>query len=130
MINMISSRSADNYRLARSGKITLGEDATYAVIKVPKKAFILGVYLEIITPFTDTATDGTISVGFSGNNEVADVDYFLTTAEANAIVAGMKSSVDGKWFADGSGSITVTAVGNTSTNDPVVRVFVAYTVIN
>lgn len=130
MINVLSNRAADNVRFVRSGKITLASDDTYAVVKVPKKAFVLGVWLEILTAFDDQATDGTISVGFTGNGETADPDYFLTTAEAAALTTGMKVSMDGKWFVDAAGLITVTANDNDSTVDPVVRVFVAYTVIH
>ena len=130
MINVLSNRAADNVRFVRSGKITLASDDTYAVVKVPKKAFVLGVWLEILTAFDDQATDGTISVGFTGNGETDDPDYFLTTAEAAALTAGMKVSMDGKWFVDAAGLITVTANDNDSTVDPVVRVFVAYTVIH
>ena len=129
-VNALSSRSADNFRMARSGKITLSTDDTYNCIKVPKKSFVVGVWLEILTAFDDQATDGTITVGFSGNGESADADYFMDNTAAAPLVAGMKEVTKGKWFGDASGLITVTANDNDSTVDPVVRVWVLYSVIN
>lgn len=90
MINVLANRAADNFRLMRSGKITLSADETYAVVKVPKKAFVVGVWLEIITAFDDQTTDGTITVGFSGNGETADPDYFMDNTAAAPLVTGMK----------------------------------------
>lgn len=130
MINVLANRAADNFRLMRSGKITLSADETYAAVKVPKKAFVVGVWLEIITAFDDQTTDGTITVGFSGNGETADPDYFMDNTAAAPLVTGMKEVTKGKWFGDASGLITITAVDNDSLVDPVVRVWVMYSVIH
>ena len=129
-INALGSRSADNIRMMRSGKITLSADDTYQVIKLPKKAFVVGVWLEILTAFDDQTTDGTITVGFSGNGETADADYFMDNTAAAPLVTGMKEVTKGKWFSDASGLITVTANDNDSTVDPVIRVWVLYSVIH
>ena len=129
-INVLSSRAADNFRIMRSGKITLSADDTYQVIKLPKKAFVVGVWLEILTAFDDQTTDGTITVGFSGNGETADADYFMDNTAASPLVTGMKEVTKGKWFSDASGLITVTANDNDSTVDPVIRVWVLYSVIH
>ena len=130
MINVLANRAADNFRLMRSGKITLSADETYAAVKVPKKAFVVGVWLEIITAFDDQTTDGTITVGFSGNGETADADYFMDNTAAAPLVTGMKEVTKGKWFSDASGLITVTANDNDSTVNPVIRVWVLYSVIH
>lgn len=129
-INVLSSRAADNFRIMRSGKITLSADDTYQVIKLPKKAFVVGVWLEILTAFDDQTTDGTITVGFSGNGETADADYFMDNTAAAPLVTGMKEVTKGKWFSDASGLITVTANDNDSTVNPVIRVWVLYSVIH
>ena len=129
-INVLSSRAADNFRIMRSGKITLSADDTYQVIKLPKKAFVVGVWLEILTAFDDQTTDGTITVGFSGNGETADADYFMDNTAAAPLVTGMKEVTKGKWFGDASGLITVTATDNDSTVDPIIRVWVLYSVIH
>ena len=129
-INALGSRSADNIRMMRSGKITLSADDTYQVIKLPKKAFVVGVWLEILTAFDDQTTDGTITVGFSGNGETADSDYFMDNTAAAPLVTGMKEVTKGKWFSDASGLITVTANDNDSTVNPVIRVWVLYSVIH
>lgn len=129
-INALGSRSADNIRMMRSGKVTLSADDTYHVLKLPKKAFVVGVWLEIITAFDDQTTDGTITVGFSGNGETADADYFMDNTAAAPLVTGMKEVTKGKWFGDASGLITVTANDNDSTVNPVIRVWVLYSVIH
>lgn len=129
-INALGSRSADNIRMMRSGKVTLSADDTYYVLKLPKKAFVVGVWLEIITAFDDQTTDGTITVGFSGNGETADADYFMDNTAAAPLVTGMKEVTKGKWFGDASGLITVTANDNDSTVNPVIRVWVLYSVIH
>ena len=130
MINVLASRAADNFRLMRSGKILIDADDTYAAVKVPKKAFVVGVWLEILTPFDDQSTDGSLKVGFTGNNEDADDDYFMADAVSLPLVAGMKSVMKGKWFGDASGLITITADDNDSVVNPVVRVWVMYSVIH
>lgn len=130
MVNVLANRAADNFRLMRSGKITLSADETYAAVKVPKKAFVVGVWLEIITAFDDQTTDGTITVGFSGNGESADPDYFMDNTAAAPLVTGMKEVTKGKWFGDASGLITLTVADNDSTVDPIVRVWVLYSVIH
>lgn len=129
-INALGSRSADNIRMMRSGKVTLSADDTYYVLKLPKKAFVVGVWLEILTAFDDQTTDGTITVGFSGNGETADADYFMDNTAAAPLVTGMKEVTKGKWFSDASGLITVTANDNDSTVNPVIRVWVLYSVIH
>ena len=130
MINVLANRAADNFRMMRSGKVTLSADDSYAVLKVPKKAFVVGVWLEVITAFDDQTTDGTITVGFSGNGETADPDYFMDNTAAAPLVVGMKEVTKGKWFGDASGLITLTVADNDSTVDPVVRVWVLYSVIH
>ena len=130
MVNVLANRAADNFRLMRSGKITLDADDTYATVKVPKKAFVVGVWLEILTAFDDQTTDGTITVGFSGNGETADPDYFMDNTAAAPLVVGMKEVTKGKWFGDASGLITLTVADNDSTVDPIVRVWVLYSVIH
>ena len=130
MVNALASRAADNFRMMRSGKIALSADDTYAVVKVPKKAFVVGVWLEILTAFDDQTTDGTITVGFSGNDETADPDYFMDNTAAAPLAVGMKEVTKGKWFGDASGLITLTVADNDSTVDPIVRVWVLYSVIH
>jgi hypothetical protein len=118
--------------MMRSGKITLSAADSYAALKLPKKAFVVGLWLEIITAYDDVAVEeiaGTITVGFSGNGESADADHFLTSAQAAPLVTGMKASSVAKWFDSASGLITVTPTANDSTVDPVVRLWVFYSTI-
>lgn len=133
MVNVLANRAADNFRLMRSGKITLSADETYAAVKVPKKAFVVGVWLEILTAFDAVAAeddDGTLTVGFTGNGESADADYFMADAVSIPLATGMKEVTKGKWFGDTSGLITLTSTANDTLVDPVVRVWVLYSVIH
>lgn len=130
MITALGHRAADNVRLIRSEAVTLAADDTYALLKLPKKAFVTAVWLEIITPFDDQTTDGTLTVGFSGNGETADADYFLANSVALPLVAGNKVSTVGKWFGTAAGLITVTADDNDSVVNPVVRIWATYSIIH
>ena len=130
MIDMFSTIAADNFRLCKSKRVVVSVDDTYNLIKIPKRAYVTHVNLQILTPFDDQAVDGTLSVGFSGNKEASNATYFLTTTEAAALVAGNKLSTKPKYFDAGSGIITLTAVDNDSVVDAIVRLFVSYIVIN
>jgi hypothetical protein len=129
-INALGHRAADNVRLVRSEAVTLAADDTYNLLKLPKKAFVTAVWLEIITPFDDQSTDGTLTVGFSGNGESADADYFMNDTACAPLVAGNKVSTVGKWFGTASGLITITANDNDSTVNPVVRIWATYSIIH
>ena len=132
-INALGHRAADNVRLVRSEAVTLAADDTYNLLKLPKKAFVTAVWLEIITPFDDPGGDddpGTLTLGFSGNGESADADYFMADAVSLPLVAGNKVSTIGKWFGTASGLITVTAAALDSTDVPVVRIWATYSIIH
>ena len=130
MIDMFSTIAADNFRLCKSKRVIVSVDDTYNLIKIPKRAYVTHVNLQILTPFDDQTVDGTLSVGFSGNKEASNATYFLSTTEAAALVAGNKLSTKPKYFDAGSGIITLTAVDNDSVVDAIVRLFVSYIVIN
>ena len=132
MITSLTSKSDDNLRVTRSGAVTLSEDETYALVKVPMNAFILGVWLHKTTAFDAAAegTDGALTLGFTGNGEVADVDYFMSDATIDSDATGIVTHDGGKHFSAAGGYITITRTINDSTVDPVVQLFVAYTVIS
>ena len=130
MIDMFSTIAADNFRLCKSKRVVVSVDDTYNLIKIPKRAYVTHVNLQILTPFDDQTVDGTLSVGFSGNKEASNATYFLSTTEAAALVAGNKLSTKPKYFDAGSGIITLTAVDNDSVVDAIVRLFVSYVIIN
>ena len=129
-IDKFGTNFADNIRLCKSKRVTVSVDDTYNLIKIPKRAYVTHVSLQILTPFDDQTADGTLSVGFSGNKEASNATYFLTTAEAAALTAGNKLSTKPKYFDAGSGIITLTAVDNDSVVDAIVRLFVSYMIIN
>ena len=133
MITSLTSKSDDNLRVTRSGAVTLSEDETYALVKVPMNAFILGVWLHKTTAFdaaTEGGTNGTLTLGFVDNGEVADVDYFMSDETVDSDATGIVTHDGGKHFSAAGGYITITRTINDSTVDPVVQLFVAYTVIS
>lgn len=132
-INVMGKIAADNIRVERTAKITLAEDGLYYIFKLPKKAFIHAVHLEILTATDDpggTNDPGTLTVGFVGNAETAVADYFMATNVALPLVAGMKTVTKGKWFVDAGGAITLTWDSQDSTTAPVIRAYVAFTVLH
>lgn len=132
MITSLTSKSDDNLRVTRSGAVTLSANDTYALVKVPMNAFILGVWLHKTTAF-DAATEGTsgtLTLGFVGNGEVADVDYFMSDETVDSDATGIVTHDGGKHFSAAGGYITITRTINDSTVNPVVQLFVAYTVIS
>ena len=131
MIISLTSKSDDNLRVTRSGAVTLSANETYALVKVPMNAFILGIWLHKTTAF-DAATDGTsgtLTLGFVGNGESADVDYFMSDETVDSDATGIVTHDGGKHFSAAGGYITITRTINDSTVNPVVQLFVAYTVI-
>jgi len=124
---------ADNLRLAKSKRLAAPANGTYNLIRLPRYAFVKQVWLWVVTAYS--AAGASVTVGFIGNGETADPDAFLTNTESDPDAAGMKTSLGGsaacaagKYFADGSGAITLTT--NKSTGDAgVVYVFADYVVI-
>lgn len=125
MVDKISRIAADNLRTERTGKITLSEDETYYVFKLPKKSYVTHIGLEILT----AADAGDLTVGFVGNGESADDEYFMDEVATAVTAAGVKFSTIPKWFVDAGGAITLTLSGGGSTA-PVVRAFVQFAVIH
>lgn len=106
--------SADNFRLFRSRHIVAPVVAgTYGVIRLPRYAFVRNVWVLTDTVVTGTTVENTI--GFSGNGETADTDFFFELADLVGLEEGMKSAdggtmpFRGKWFSGASGMITLTA---------------------
>lgn len=124
-VNKIAKIAADNIRVERTAKITLDADGLYYVFKVPKKAYILGVSVEVLT----AADAGELTVGFAGNSETADANYFMPASATQITLTGTRYTNLPKWFADAGGAVTVTLSGGGST-DPIIRCFVHFTVIH
>jgi len=107
MTNFFGHYKADNRVLERSRLLATPANDTYNVIKVPRYAFVLNVYLYVQTAF---GALGSVTVGFTGNGEVANATYFLDAALANATDAGMRQADIAKYFPNAAGMITVTTV--------------------
>ena len=123
-------RSADNIRLVGSKTIINPADGTHNVIKLPQYAFVTKVWIVI----TDASSAGTITIGHTGNGEVADADGFMDAAATAATALGTKCSIDdgqpasvGKWFNAAGGMITITT---SSANDGTYTIFAEYMIIH
>lgn len=108
---------------------------TYNCIRVPKNAFVSEVYLETQTACTaGTALD--VSVGFSGNGETADTDFFMTKNDTNVDGVGMARATqaaihfEGKRFTDASGMITLTLGTGSNLTAGQLKLYIEYFMLN
>ena len=135
MTDLLSIKSADNYRLARSGTLLERADATYNIIRIPKFAFVDEIWLYITQAYAGGAS-GAATIGFVGNGETADPDGFMDSTQAGARVAGMKRMTgdtqpgsQGKWFSTAGGLLTITLSKGTDTTLLIATVFMRYSII-
>lgn len=129
----LPSGSTEFFRLFRSktivGALTAG---TYGLVRIPKFAFVKNIWILTQTAVTGTSIVNTI--GFSGNGETADTDFFFIDADMVGLTAGMQDAVGatnpfkGKWFNDASGMITLTAAANWTAGQ--IIAFTEYAVIH
>ncbi len=124
-VNVMGKIAADNIRIERTAKITLDANGLYYVFKLPKKAYVSHVSLEILT----AADAGELTVGFVGNGETADASYFMDNAAVQPTITGTRYTCLPKWFVDAGGAVTLTlsSLGSTA---PVIRAFVQFSVIH
>lgn len=113
---------------------TFSADGTYNLVRIPRYALIHECKAQVITALDGS---GAATLGFSGNGETADTDAFMDAATFGADVTGLKSMLagsadlaEGKYFSDGTGSLTLTLAKGTSTTNLKVRIFCTYTVIH
>jgi hypothetical protein len=126
-----NAQFADNYRIAKSQTVYYAA-GTYNLIEVPKYSFVHPVWLSVDTAYAGTSV--TVTVGWKGNGESAQVAGFMSNNIADPSIVGMKLAQKdsliaspGKWFNNGSGVITLTVGGIPTAGK--CKVFVAYSVI-
>ena len=135
MVDFLSTRASDNMRLARSKRLVEKADGTYALINLPRYAFVKDMWFYITQAYAGGA-NGAATIGFIGNGETADPDGFFDAAWAAGRVAGVKRmsgdtqpGSKGKWFNEASGQITITLAAGTDTTLLIGYVFAEYSVI-
>lgn len=116
MADKISRKLSDFIYTARGIAQDTPADGTWSCIRVPKRAFVCGVWLNITTLCAGTLPK--LSVGWLGNGETAVTDGFITQEVAACTFTGLKvamhsneNSWSGKYFYDAAGTITVTVSG-------------------
>jgi hypothetical protein len=121
--------------LAGSRKFVAPDDDTYYIISLPRYAFVTDVWLFITKAYVGGTPS--IEIGFTGNGETAAVNYFITNDIAEPTVLGLKRSVkdtlvsnSSKYFADGSGAITLTIAAGSATTEGNFEVFAQYYLIS
>jgi len=131
--NAYSNKSADNFRLYRSGVLAAPADGTYNVIRIPKFAFVKNVWVDITTAYTNALATLEIGYEYNGSSVAAG---FLSSGISEPNVVGLKAafrdtlvSFPGKWFSLDNGTITVTTDDNGGTAGTFV-VFAEYTIIH
>ncbi len=136
MSDYFSHAAADNLRLVRSKTVVDPADGTFGLIRIPRYAFLLNAWVNLITPYSAAST-GAITIGIVGNNAAADVDAVLLDADIDSEAAGFTSMLNGGaaaaahgyWFNDGSGGITGTfSIGDSSNNCALIA-FAQYTIL-
>ena len=127
----LSTKAADNLRLARSRSILTPSADTYNLINFPKFAFVKDVWLWVVV----AGSSDTVSIGWTGNGEAAQAAGFISVDVAEATVIGLKRaqhdtmvSFEGKYFFDAGGQLTMT-VGTTQTTGEF-HILVDYTILH
>jgi hypothetical protein len=94
----------------------------------------MDVWLWISTAYVAGAPS--ITIGFTGNGETADVDGFMANSIAMPQQTGMKRASmgsapwgNGKYFNAASGVLTVTVAAGSATTEGTFIVFCAYSVV-
>lgn len=120
ILDSYKDQQSDHIWFARSKRLIAPADGTHGIIRIPKNAFIMEVWLNIITAY-DTAGSN-LTVGYIGNGGSENLNGFLTVDIAKPTEAGLKSSTHdalatfkGKYFSDGRGAVTVTTDDNGGT---------------
>jgi len=131
MTDLYSNKLADNYMLALSRLFNVPAADTYDIVRIPHWALVDDVWLDIVTACTG---DGTLTIGWKGNQETAQPQGFMSNDIAEPSAIGMKRAqkdnlltFPGKYFGNSGGTVTVT-IGGTATA-LVCRVFVGHSVI-
>jgi hypothetical protein len=132
MPDFYSNSASDNFRLLKSKPLSgaAATAGTWSLLRIPKWAFISGVWVMVETACN--VTD--ITIGWSGNTETAVPTGFLSADIVDAGVVGIKFaerdtlvSGVGKYFDKGTGSITATLGTTWATGK--IHVFCQYSVI-
>lgn len=108
---------------------------TYNAIRIPKFAFVKDVWLDVLTACT---TAGTIActVGFAGNGETADVDYFMVNADTAIASTGLvrasqaATPFEGKRFTAANGIVTVTVGAGGALTAGKIQLFCEYATLH
>ncbi len=126
--NIFSNRSADNFRMFRSGEIAAPTDGQYNIIKIPRFALVKGAKVWVTTACSDAAAS--ITIGFVGNATTAVATQFANiTSGLSATAPFMVSGSGAYWFQSAPGYITVTTLKNSGTFGTFI-VFIDFTIIH
>ncbi len=135
-MDYFAQASSDNIRLAKSRYILAPDDGTHNVIRMPRFAFLIDVFFQLITPYSG-ASSGLITLGLIGNGAVADPDAVLVDVYIGSETAGMSRmsggsavAAEGYWFDDASGVVTLTSTLGNSSATIACQVFAFYTIIH
>ena len=126
---------SDNIRLARSKPLIAVADGTYNLIRVPRYAFVKGLWVFVKEVYAGGSP--AVTVGFVGNGETSDPDGFIATGVVTLTAKGVTAAVgetatwaDGKYFNDGTGAITITVSNGSATTKGTLIVLADYSVIH
>ena len=132
MADYTTPKQSDVCWVAASQVIKTPADTVHRVVKIPQLALVTDIIISKTVGFS--LASATVTIGFTGNNETADPDAFMSSVVFDPTrvgTASMKSDnmkySAGKYFAR-AGGITVTTNKNGGTAGTF-QVFVVYTQI-
>jgi hypothetical protein len=123
-------KQADNYRVTMSKTILTPTAATYNIIRIPRYALLMDVWLLVNVVGSSNA----VSLGWAGNGETAQTAGFMSYDIADVLTLGLKRAMrdtliafEGKYFDYAGGIITITG-GTTQTTGNFIA-FCTYSII-
>jgi hypothetical protein len=130
-----ANASTDNFRLARSKFIEAPEDGTYGVIRLPRNAFLVDVYFDLLAPF-NTGSTAEVTIGMRGNGLPDNPDGVMDSSLIDATAAawyrassGTSATSEGYWYNTQGGDITITISRGDATNNMYGVVLAQYSVL-
>lgn len=129
MTDYVIRKQSDVVWAKASNIIATPTDATHTVCRIPKNTLVTNIIVNKTVAYS--AAGSIVTIGFTGNNETADVDAFMSEATfapldlgTVSINQGAVKNSGGKYFTQ-AGAITVTSNDNGGTAGTF-QIFVEY----
>ena len=129
MADYVIRKQSDVVWAKASKVLATPADGTHTVCRIPKNTLVTNIIINKTVAYS--AAGSIVTVGFTGNNEAADIDAFMSEVIFAPLVVGTSSinqgavkNSGGKYFTQ-AGAITVSTNDNAGTAGTF-QVFVEY----